>query len=113
MSERPDWIAGAAEALGRIDRTAAVPFERVLKHGSMWAGLYAPGASDPQQPHAQDEVYVVVQGSGTFVRGDESAAFGAGDLMFVPAGVSHRFENYTSDFAAWVVFWGPAGGEVG
>ena len=30
---------------------------------------------------------------------------------FVPARVDHRFEEFTPDFAAWVVFWGPRGGE--
>jgi hypothetical protein len=29
----------------------------------------------------------------------------------VPAGKAHRFENFTPDFATWVVFWGPQGGE--
>lgn len=111
MSERADWIVAASDSLARVDREAAVAFERVLKHGSMWAGMYAPGANNPQQPHTQDEVYVVVAGSGTFVRGGEREAFGPGDLIFVPAGVVHRFEEYTPDFATWVVFWGPSGGE--
>ncbi len=31
--------------------------------------------------------------------------------LFVPAHATHRFEEFTDDFAAWVVFWGPQGGE--
>ena len=33
-----------------------------------------------------------------------------GDL-FVPAGQIHRFEDFSSDFAVWVAFYGPEGGE--
>ena len=32
-------------------------------------------------------------------------------LIFVPAGIEHRFENFTDDFSTWVIFYGPAGGE--
>ena len=28
------------------------------------------------------------------------------------AGVEHRFENFSDDFAVWVFFYGPEGGEV-
>lgn len=31
--------------------------------------------------------------------------------MFVPAGMTHRFEDFSADFVTWVVFWGPEGGE--
>jgi len=34
-----------------------------------------------------------------------------GDVLFVAAGVEHRFLNISDDFSAWVVFWGPKGGE--
>ena len=29
----------------------------------------------------------------------------------VPAGVVHRFEDFTDDFATWGMFYGPEGGE--
>ena len=32
-------------------------------------------------------------------------------LLFVPAGMEHRFEDLSEDFGTWVVFYGPAGGE--
>ncbi len=34
-------------------------------------------------------------------------------MLFVAAGAEHRFEDFTQDFAAWVVFYGPEGGERG
>jgi len=32
-------------------------------------------------------------------------------VLFVPARVEHRFEEFSDDFATWVIFWGPKGGE--
>ncbi len=83
----------------------------LLAHGSMLVRFYAPRGSDPQTPHSQDEIYVVVQGSGWFVNGEDRHPFAAGDVLFVPAGLVHRFEDFTDDFCTWVVFYGPEGGE--
>jgi mannose-6-phosphate isomerase-like protein (cupin superfamily) len=86
-------------------------FAVAFRHGTMMVELYAPTGRDPQQPHAQDELYFIHAGSGTFVAGDERHEFAPGTCLFVPAGVVHRFETFTPDFAAWAVFWGPQGGE--
>lgn len=95
---------------------AALPtderYAEVVRHGTMSAGLYAPHESDDQEPHDQDEVYVVINGSGFFRIGDERQPFGSGDLLFVPAGVDHAFENFTPDFSVWAVFYGPPDGET-
>jgi mannose-6-phosphate isomerase-like protein (cupin superfamily) len=37
--------------------------------------------------------------------------FKPGDFLFVAAGVEHRFEKFTKDFATWVSFYGPVGVE--
>ena len=83
----------------------------VLSHGSMLVALYAPRGKDAQTPHTQDELYLVARGSGWFVNGDARHPCGVGDVLFVPAGVVHRFEQFTDNFAVWVVFYGPEGGE--
>jgi mannose-6-phosphate isomerase-like protein (cupin superfamily) len=83
----------------------------VLLHGSLLVEYYAPRGRDVQTPHTRDEVYVVIQGSGSFVNGGVQHPFGPGDVLFVPAGVVHRFEEFTDDFAVWVMFYGPEGGE--
>ena len=83
----------------------------LLRNGSMELGFYRPLDEDSQSPHSQDEIYIVQSGSGTFIRGDEHIEFAAGDALFVAAGIAHRFVNFSSDFAAWVVFYGPEGGE--
>jgi mannose-6-phosphate isomerase-like protein (cupin superfamily) len=82
-----------------------------LEHATLEVGVYAPRASDPQTPHTRDEVYVVVRGRGLFFRSGRRTPFGPGDLIFVPAGEEHRFEQFSDDFAAWVIFYGPEGGE--
>lgn len=86
-------------------------FATGFAHGTMTTELYAPRGTDPQTPHIQDELYFIAQGSGDFVLADQRYACRAGDAFFVPAGMPHRFENFTGDFATWVVFWGPQGGE--
>lgn len=83
----------------------------LLEHGTMELGYYVPEGVDAQQPHDQDEIYIVQSGSGTFLRGDESIPFDSGDALFVAAGVEHRFVDFSDDFAVWVVFYGPRGGE--
>ena len=82
-----------------------------IRHGSMRAGLYAPRDRDLQTSHRQDELYIIASGTGTFVKNGEHVAFGPQDILFVEAGVEHRFEDFTDDFATWVIFWGPEGGE--
>ena len=83
----------------------------LMKHGTMRLLYYAPRGADPQKPHQQDEVYVVAGGTGTFLCGARRAGFVPGDVLFAPAGSEHRFENFSEDFAVWVIFYGPKGGE--
>lgn len=81
-------------------------------HGTLEVEIYKPQGTDPQQPHRRDEVYVVISGTGWFVDGEDRRRFGPGDFIFVPAGRVHRFEDFTTDFATWVFFYGPDGGEA-
>lgn len=98
--------AAAAAPLPEGRRSA-----EILRHGSLEVRWYAPKGADPQTPHDRDEIYIVASGTGWFVRGAERVAFGPNDLLFVPAGMEHRFEEFSEDFATWVVFWGASGGE--
>ena len=86
----------------------AVP---IFSHGSVVVELYTPAGHDPQKPHTRDEVYFVTRGTGWFFDGDQRHAVEAGSFLFVPAGQPHRFEDFSSDFAVWVAFYGPEGGE--
>lgn len=101
-----------AAALARLPSPDGKRFVELATRGTLGVELYAPRGHDPQQPHARDEVYVVIAGSGEFVCGAARTAFGPGDLLFVPAGEVHRFERFSDDFATWVLFYGPEGGEA-
>lgn len=90
---------------------SSLRFAMLFQRGSLSVEFYAPRGHDPQAPHDQDELYVVVSGSGQLVNGDDRYPFGPGDVLFVPAGVEHRFEDFTDDFGTWVIFYGPEGGE--
>ena len=74
-------------------------------------GIYVleAGAVDRQQPHAEDEAYVVLEGRSRFTAGAETSDVGPGDTLFVAAGVPHRFHDITETLRLIVVF-GPAEG---
>ena len=82
-----------------------------FRHGSMTLEIFAPKGTDFQTPHTQDEVYFIVQGSGMFTKEGKHCTFSAGDVLFVEAGKDHRFENFSDDLVAWVIFYGSEGGE--
>ena len=100
-------IEDAEEALSKTTQ----PFIQLMQHGSMQVEYYKPDTIDLQMPHKQDELYVVISGAGNFKRAEETIAFKPHDVLFVPAGMAHRFENFTDDFATWVIFYGVNGGE--
>ena len=101
----PEW------ALDQLPGENGEAWRILLEHGTLRVEIYAPRGHDPQQPHSYDEVYVILSGTGFFLNGDERLPFKSGDLLFIPAGVIHRFEEFTDDFATWVMFNGPEGGE--
>ena len=85
-------------------------FATAFAHGSLDVEIYAPRGVDPQQPHTRDEVYVVVAGHGKFFCDGETRDFAPGELLFVPAGIEHRFLDFSDDVVTWVLFYGPEGG---
>lgn len=97
-----------ADALGR-QQAAGGPWTELLRSEDLSAGLYvlAAGATDLQEPHTEDEVYVVLAGRSRFTAGEETVDAGPGDVIFVPARVPHRFHDITEELRIVVVF-GPA-----
>ncbi|UJP02267.1 MAG: cupin domain-containing protein [Nitrosomonas sp.] len=100
-----------AEVLAKIPGPDGERYAVGMERGSLRLLVYAPKGKDTQTPHEQDEVYIVVKGKGTFFDGKQRVPFEPNDVLFVPAGAEHRFENFSDDFVAWVVFYGPQGGE--
>ncbi len=105
-------VINFADTLARLPIADGKRFASAFEHASLLLEVYAPRGHDPQQPHARDELYIVVEGSGEFVCADTRTRFGRGDALFAPARVVHRFERFSDDLALWVVFYGPEGGEA-
>jgi mannose-6-phosphate isomerase-like protein (cupin superfamily) len=84
----------------------------VLKQGTCDVKLALPVPPNEQAPHTQDEIYVVVGGRGVLMHDGRREPVEKGDLLFVAAGVEHRFEDFSPDFAVWRVFYGVQGGEL-
>ena len=100
------------EAKKKLEEDNEFPFIIVMKHGTMSMEYFAPVKVDTQGIHKQDEIYVIIKGDGVFFQGGERVPCKKGDILFVPAGMEHQFENFSADFATWVIFYGPDGGEI-
>lgn len=80
----------------------AVP---VFARNAIEVEFYMPKGYDAQQPHERDEVYVVARGTALFFDGDRRYPVFPGSFIFVEAGQLHRFEEFSDDFATWVLFF--------
>lgn len=107
MSAQKITPAEGRAALASAGADVAVLF----RHNTLAVDFFAPRGADHLMPHARDAVYVVVEGTGTFVGGDEPQAVAPGDAVFVAAGTAHHFIDVSEGFATWALFHGPAGGE--
>jgi mannose-6-phosphate isomerase-like protein (cupin superfamily) len=99
------------EAAGDGEPPQSVLVE-AMRHGSMALEYYLPVDEDRQQPHEQDELYVVQEGSALLEIEGAVLEVAAGDAVFVPAGARHRFHSFSPGFGTWVIFWGRKGGEA-
>ena len=103
-------VADALDAVSKI--TGGIPSAFCFEHGTLQVKMYRPAGQDTQKLHTRDEIYVISRGSGFFLNGADRHPFQTGDVLFVPAGVEHRFVEFTDDFCTWVMFYGPEGGEA-
>lgn len=98
---------GVAEAKERLV-AAGGGYEIVHASPGLEIGVYVLVAPEPdrQQPHRDDEVYVVLEGTGTLEVEGVASPLREGEGIFVPAGAEHRFTGYES-LAVLVVFERP------
>ena len=73
---------------------------------SLGLAVWPTGSNDRQRPHAEDEVYYVIRGRGVIQVATEDRPVKAGSLVFVAAGVEHRFHHIEEDLRV-LVFWAP------
>ena len=92
------------DAVERL-RAAGGGYEIVHESPGLELGVYVLVAPEPdrQQPHDDDEVYLVLEGSGTLEVEGERVEVREGQAVFVPAGADHRFVGY-EQLAVLVVF---------
>lgn len=99
-------IAFALADVARDRRDSGRAYHQFISEGSLSLGLYelAAGADDPQQPHAEDEVYYVLSGRAKVTVADETRDVVPGDSVFVAATVGHRFHDIAEDLSLLVFF---------
>lgn len=104
----PMDVFNITELIKRQERSDRSYLE-FFRADSLSLGVYrlAAGARDPQQPHGEDEVYYVAGGRGSITVAAEDRQVELGDLIFVRAGVEHRFHSITEDLTL-LVFFAPA-----
>jgi mannose-6-phosphate isomerase-like protein (cupin superfamily) len=80
-------------------------YEVVHESPGLQIGVYVLVAPEPdhQQPHEDDEVYVVLEGSGALEVEGEQTLLKEGEAIFVPAGAEHRFVGY-ENLSVLVIF---------
>lgn len=93
-------------ARAMLSRAGGQRYVTLFKHGRMELEYYQPLKTDLQKPHTRDEVYFVISGRGTFIYDGTPRPFGPGEVIYCPAGVPHRFEKFSDDFATWAIFSG-------
>ena len=95
-------IDGARMAENRL-------YMEFLRVPDLSAGLYVleAGATDPQSPHTEDELYYVVHGRGSITVGDETREVTTGSLVFVSATVPHHFHDVMERLEILVAFGPP------
>ena len=84
-------------------------YHEFIRANRLSVGLYVleAGATDPQSPHTEDEVYYIVSGSGMIQVAGEDRPVSAGSVIYVDEQVDHRFHSITEDLNIIVVFAPP------
>ncbi|HEY7522239.1 MAG TPA: cupin domain-containing protein [Candidatus Limnocylindrales bacterium] len=102
------------DALRALQAAAGRPYLEFLSVPDLSIGLYVlpSGGVDRQQPHTEDEAYYVISGRARLTVGEESHDVHPGSIVFVAAGVPHRFHDIEEELTLLVVF-GPAEGSRG
>ncbi|MCH8206669.1 MAG: cupin domain-containing protein [Chloroflexi bacterium] len=92
-------------------RESGERFLEFLRSDTLSVGVYElpAGDTDPQQPHTEDEVYYVARGRAVIQVGEQAREVAPGTVVFVGAGVEHRFHSIAEDLTLLVVFAPPRG----
>ena len=102
-------MKGAAFNLSELNRQreqAGKLYLEFLRVPDLSTGLYVleTGATDPQKPHTEDEVYIVMKGKGKIKVADDMYPVSAGSIVYVQANVEHRFFDIEEKLEVFVFF---------
>jgi mannose-6-phosphate isomerase-like protein (cupin superfamily) len=77
-----------------------------LKVRDLEAGIIVlhPGQEDTQEPHSADELYYVIEGTGFIELGNANKPVKKGSIIFVPAGLPHKFYGNKEDVVVLYMF---------
>ena len=102
-------VASLEEARAEVQHRTGELYLEFLRRDSMSCGLYVleAGATDPQEPHAEDEVYVVLAGRAVLEVEGERLEMQRGRVVSVDVGADHRFVDISEDLSVLVVFAPP------
>ena len=77
-----------------------------LKVRDLEAGIIVlhPGQEDTQEPHSADELYYVIEGTGFIELAKSAKPVKKGSIIFVPAGLHHRFYGNKEDLVVLYMF---------
>jgi mannose-6-phosphate isomerase-like protein (cupin superfamily) len=97
-----DELEAARDASGRL-------YHEFISVPGLSGGLYVleAGAADPQSPHTEDELYVVMSGKAKAMVGGEERPIKTGSVIFVAANIEHKFIDIEERLVLMVMF-GPA-----
>lgn len=100
------------DVLGRLEEDDEL-FREFLRRDSMSLEVYCleAGATDPQDPHAEDEVYYIVSGSAKIQIGDAAHLVEEGDIIFVEREVEHYFFDI-KEYLVTLIFFAPPYGSL-
>ena len=105
-SSLPGWAAFSTADLVAAQAAGDQLYHEFLRVPALSMGLYVlgPGAVDPQQPHTEDEVYVVISGRGQIRLEDADQSVAPGDVIFVGAHLPHHFHDIQEELRLLVLF---------
>jgi mannose-6-phosphate isomerase-like protein (cupin superfamily) len=115
--ENTAWEAfDLARLVAKCEARTTTPYLEFLRVPQLSCGIYslAAGSKDTQSTHDEDEVYLVLKGTGTLVVDEEEVALSEGSIVYVPADVPHEFVKIEESLALLVFFGsgGPSGADI-
>jgi mannose-6-phosphate isomerase-like protein (cupin superfamily) len=104
--ERPKWAAFRLRDVAERRTQSGDPWLEFFKTSTLRTGLYVlpAGGRDDQQPHTQDEVYHIVRGRGVLKVDGEDLPVEPGSVVYVRAGIDHRFHSIAEELEVLVFF---------